>query len=211
MPTRVKVCGITSIEDAKSAIEAGASALGFVFYPPSPRYISVPQAAEIISQLPAFVTSVALFVDASSTEVEQCIAHTKIDLVQFHGTEDEQFCQQFNRPYIKALRVNSEKHQPADVEALAKAYPSARGILLDTYRKGVPGGTGERFDWSLVPSSLDNVILAGGLTPANVAEAVSLVKPYAVDVSGGVEASHGKKDIQKIRQFFAAVNCGDNK
>jgi len=211
VPTRVKVCGITSIRDARDAIDAGANALGFVFYPPSPRYIEVEQAASIIAQLPAFVTSVALFVDAQQEEVTRCIDLTNIDLLQFHGDESASYCQQFERPYIKALRVNSDQHTAEDVQAMADRYASARGILLDTYRKGVPGGTGERFDWNLVPTTLENVILAGGLTAANVTEAIQTVQPYAVDVSGGVEASHGVKDLEKIKQFFAAVQCGDNK
>lgn len=209
MPTRVKVCGITSIQDARAAIDAGADALGFVFYPPSPRYISVESAAVIMEQLPAFVCTVGLFVNASVDEIEHCIERTQVDLLQFHGDEDAAFCESFSRPYIKALRVNSDVHKPSDVAELAQAYSSARGILLDTYRKGVPGGTGESFDWGLVPTSIDNVILAGGLTPQNVAGAIATVRPYAVDVSGGVEASHGIKDTVKIQQFFTAVLDGD--
>lgn len=210
MPTRVKVCGITSLRDALAAIDAGADALGFVFYPPSPRYIDEAQAADIIAQLPAFVTSVALFVDADADSIRRCIALTKVDLLQFHGSEDETFCRQFDRPYIKALRVNGDVQEQADVLANANAFASAKGILLDTYRKGVPGGTGERFDWRLVPETLNNVILAGGLTSDNVGEAITMVAPYAVDVSGGVEASHGVKDVDKIKQFFAAIQRSEN-
>lgn len=202
MTTRVKICGITCLADAVAAIDAGVSALGFVFYEPSPRYVSPQAAAEIIRQLPPFVTAVGLFVNAPEAEVARVLALTGIDLLQFHGDEPEDFCSAFSRPYIKALRVRPG----LEVEAQAALYPSARGILLDAYRPGVPGGTGEVFDWALISSVLaPRVILAGGLTALNVATAISQVAPYAVDVSGGVEAAPGCKDKAKISAFMAAV------
>ncbi|GAA0684164.1 phosphoribosylanthranilate isomerase [Marinobacterium maritimum] len=202
MTTRVKICGITSLADAMSAIEAGASALGFVFYAPSPRFVKPEVAADIIRQLPPFVTTVGLFVNASDAEVASTVQQTGIDLLQFHGDEPESFCRAFMRPYIKAFRVRPE----LDLMELVACYPSARGILLDAYRPGVPGGTGEIFDWALIPSSLaSRVVLAGGLNADNVAQAIAQVSPYAVDVSGGVEAAPGRKDAAKINAFMAAV------
>jgi phosphoribosylanthranilate isomerase len=202
---RVKVCGITNLEDARQAVFAGADALGFVFYRPSPRYIDPMDAAKIIASLPPFVVSVGLFVNEEATSVASILDTTGLDLIQFHGDETPQFCEGFDRPYIKALRVASERHSRDDVAAMIDAFSSARGVLLDTYRKGVPGGTGEVFDWDLVPQHSQNIILAGGLDPCNVAAAVQRVAPYAVDVSGGVEASHGVKDANKIIQFISAV------
>jgi phosphoribosylanthranilate isomerase len=204
---RVKICGITNTADALHAVAQGADALGFVFYPPSPRYVTPAKAAEIIAALPAFVSSVGLFVDASEAHIRQVLEDTRLDVIQFHGDEEAEFCQRFNRPYIKALRVDGARQTAADVADLAVKYIGAKGILLDTYRKGVPGGTGEIFDWALVPSDLKNIILAGGLTPANVARAVTEVSPYAVDVSGGVESSHGVKDAAKVTQFIKAAKA----
>lgn len=202
MTTRVKICGITCIEDAEAAVAAGASALGFVFYAPSPRHVSVQTAAEIIAGLPPFVTSVGLFVNAERQQVTTVLEQTGLDLLQFHGDEPESFCSGFARPYIKALRVRPG----LDIRGQVAAYASARGVLLDAYRPGVPGGTGEVFDWELVPGELaSRLILAGGLTPANVADAIRRVKPFAVDVSGGVEAAPGRKDRARIAAFMAAV------
>ncbi|MBR9828243.1 MAG: phosphoribosylanthranilate isomerase [Oceanospirillales bacterium] len=202
MTTRVKICGITCYADAMSAIEAGADALGFVFYEPSPRYLSPAAAADIIRRLPPFVTTVGLFVNAAEDLVADVIQQTGIDLLQFHGDEPEDFCRRFGRPYIKAFRVRPE----LDIMALVQRYTSARGVLLDAYRPGVPGGTGDVFDWALIPPSLaPKVILAGGLTADNVATAVARVAPYAVDVSGGVESAPGRKDDVKISAFMAAV------
>ncbi len=202
---RVKICGITNLEDARQAVAAGADALGFVFYRPSPRYVEPVRAAEIIAGLPPFVVTVGLFVNEEAASVRAIVETTGLDLIQFHGDESVGFCEQFKRPYIKALRVNSLQHSRDDVTAMAAQFASARGVLLDTYRQGVPGGTGEVFDWALVPSDLDNVILAGGLEPTNVAAAVREVAPFAVDVSGGVEASHGVKDAAKVTQFIVAA------
>ncbi|MBK5343183.1 phosphoribosylanthranilate isomerase [Pseudomonas sp. MWU13-2625] len=199
---RSKICGITRIEDALAAVEAGADAIGFVFYAKSPRAVSVQQARAIIQALPPFVTTVGLFVNASRCELGEILDAVPLDLLQFHGDEVVADCEGWHRPYIKALRVKAGD----DIAAAVDAYPSASGVLLDTYVEGVPGGTGEAFDWSLIPQTLSKpLILAGGLTPENVADAVARVKPYAVDVSGGVEASKGIKDHAKIRAFINAV------
>ena len=200
--TRVKICGITRLEDAQAAIAAGADALGFVFYAKSPRAVTIEQAATIISQLPAFVTTVALFVDASADFVESVINETAIDLLQFHGDESPEFCSAFARPYIKALRMRPEM----DLSLAIETYGSAQGVLLDSYTPGTPGGTGETFDWSRIPAHhASKIILAGGLDSANVAQAIAQVKPYAVDVSGGVEAAKGIKDVEKINRFLNEV------
>ena len=202
MRTRVKICGITRLEDAQAAIAAGADALGFVFYAKSPRAVTIEQAASIVSQLPAFVTTVALFVDASADFVESVINETAIDLLQFHGDESPEFCGAFARPYIKALRMRPEM----DLSSAIEAYGTAQGVLLDSYTPGTPGGTGETFDWSRIPAhQASKIILAGGLDSANVAQAIAQVKPYAVDVSGGVEAAKGIKDVEKINRFLNEV------
>lgn len=207
MRTRVKICGITRIEDALAAVRAGADALGFVFYAPSPRSVEINQATAIIRQLPAFVTTTALFVDAETDLIEQVVQTTGIDLLQFHGNESEAECIRYDRPYIKAIRMRLD----VDLISNIAAYPNARSILLDAFTPGIPGGTGERFDWSRIPASLrHSIILAGGLDPANVADAVSQVRPFAVDVSGGVEAAKGIKDAAKIEQFISEVHRVDN-
>lgn len=199
---RVKICGITRVEDALAAAAAGADAIGLVFYAKSPRAVDIEQARAILAALPPFVTSVGLFVDAERSELERILASLPLDLLQFHGDESVQQCEAFGRPYIKALRVKAGD----DIAAQVARYPSAQGILLDAYVEGVPGGTGEAFDWSLIPQTLSKpLILAGGLRPDNVAEAVSRVRPYAVDVSGGVEASKGVKDVEKVGAFIRAA------
>ncbi|MFD3300846.1 phosphoribosylanthranilate isomerase [Aquipseudomonas alcaligenes] len=199
---RVKICGITRVEDALAAAAAGADAIGLVFYAKSPRAVDIEQAREILAVLPPFVTSVGLFVDAERSELERILASVPLDLLQFHGDESVQQCEAFGRPYIKALRVKAGD----DIAAQVARYPSAQGILLDAYVEGVPGGTGEAFDWSLIPQALSKpLILAGGLRLDNVAEAVSRVRPYAVDVSGGVEASKGVKDVEKVSAFIRAA------
>ena len=200
---RSKICGITRIEDALAAVEAGADAIGLVFYAKSPRAVNVLQARAIIAALPPFVTTVGLFVNASRCELNETLDAVPLDMLQFHGDETPDECESYQRPYLKALRVKAGD----DIAAACAAYGSARAILLDTYVEGVPGGTGEAFDWSLIPQGLSKpLILAGGLTPENVADAVARVKPYAVDVSGGVEASKGIKDHAKIRAFIEAVH-----
>lgn len=199
---RSKICGITRVEDALAAAEAGADAIGLVFYAKSPRAVSVQQAREIIEALPPFVTSVGLFVDASRCELGEILDAVPLDLLQFHGDETPDECDHYGRPYIKALRVKPGD----DIAAQVARYANARGVLLDTFVPGIPGGTGEAFDWSLVPAQLSKpVILAGGLTAANVAQAIGQVRPFAVDISGGVESAKGIKDAAKIHAFMEAV------
>jgi len=199
---RSKICGITRVEDALAAAQAGADAIGLVFYAKSPRAVSVQQAREIIAALPPFVTTVGLFVNASRCELNEILEAVPLDLLQFHGDETPQDCEGYNRPWIKALRVRPGD----DLEAECKRYARASGILLDTYVAGVPGGTGEAFDWKLVPKHLSKpIILAGGLSADNVGAAIAQVRPYAVDVSGGVEQAKGIKDAARIDAFLDAV------
>lgn len=201
---RSKICGITRIEDALLAVEAGADAIGLVFYAKSPRAVTAQQARAIIAQLPPFVTTVGLFVDVSRCELNEILELVPLDLLQFHGDESPADCDGFQRPYIKALRVKPGD----DIAAQVERYQNASGVLLDTYVPGIPGGTGEAFDWSLVPQGLAKpIILAGGLHAGNVAAAIAKVRPYAVDVSGGVEAQKGIKDAEKIRAFMQAVKA----
>ncbi|MBU2154844.1 MAG: phosphoribosylanthranilate isomerase [Gammaproteobacteria bacterium] len=201
---RSKICGITRIEDALSAVEAGADAIGLVFYAKSPRAVTVLQARAIIAALPPFVTTVGLFVDASRCELGEILDAVPLDLLQFHGDETPVDCEGYHRPYIKALRVKPGD----DIAAQVALYKNASGVLLDAYVPGIPGGTGEAFDWSLVPQGLKMpIILAGGLSAENVAQAIVQVRPYAVDVSGGVEIAKGIKDGGKIRAFMQAVKA----
>lgn len=201
---RSKICGITRVEDALAAVEAGADAIGLVFYARSPRAVDVSQARLILDALPPFVTTVGLFVDMPRARLLELLEQVPLDLLQFHGDESAPSCESFARPYIKALRVRPGE----DVAAAVAPYAGARGILLDTFVEGIPGGTGAAFDWSLVPADLEKpVILAGGLTADNVAAAIRQVRPYAVDVSGGVEAARGIKDAEKIRAFLQAVRA----
>lgn len=201
---RSKICGITRLEDGLAAVAAGADAIGLVFYARSPRAVSIEQARAIVAGLPPFVTTVGLFVDMPQRDIEAVLAAVPLDLLQFHGDESAAECEALGRPYIKALRVCAQD----DVAALVNAYPGARAVLLDTFVEGVPGGTGQAFDWALVPAALSKpVILAGGLTPGNVAAAIAQVRPYAVDVSGGVEASKGIKDATKVKDFVRAVRA----
>lgn len=204
--TRVKICGITSPEDAASVVAAGADAIGLVFYAKSPRAVTIEQAVEIVSVLPPFVTAVGLFVDAEAQQVHDTLAKVKLGLLQFHGDESPAYCRQFSRPYIKALRMKDE----LNLSVALDAYNQATGWLLDSYRPGVPGGTGETFDWRRVPEELaGKIVLAGGLNPTNVTHAISQLHPYAVDVSGGVELSPGKKSVDKIAAFMDAVRTAD--
>lgn len=202
MHVRSKICGITRVQDALAAVEAGADAIGLVFYAKSPRAVSVEQAAAIVQALPPFVTCVGLFVNMARDDVQAVLQRVPLDLLQFHGDESPVDCEGYGRPYIKALRVRPGE----DLAATMALYAGARGILLDTFVEGVPGGTGAAFDWSLVPPDVAKpIILAGGLEASNVAAAIRQVRPYAVDVSGGVEASKGIKDADKIRAFVQAV------
>ncbi len=203
MRTRVKICGLTRTEDVQAACEAGADAIGLVFYPPSPRAVTVEQARLILLDVPPFVTVTALFVNPSVDEVQAVLAQIPaISLLQFHGDESAAFCRQFGRAYIKAIPMRDD----VDLAQQALLYEDALGLLVDTYKPGIPGGSGESFDWHRLPQSLSKpLILAGGLTPNNVAEAIQQVAPFAVDVSGGVEASKGVKDTAKVIAFIASV------
>lgn len=200
MSPRVKICGITRIEDLRAACDAGADAVGFVFYDKSPRRVSIETAAALVRAVPPFVQTVGLFVNAEPAQVESVLAAAPLDLLQFHGDETPQACARYGRPWIKAIRVTPE----TDLLECAADFEAARGLLLDAFVPGVPGGTGERFDWSLIPAGLPlPVVLSGGLDPDNVAEAVRRVRPWAVDVSSGVEASKGIKDAHKVARFVA--------
>ncbi len=200
--TRVKICGITRVEDAKTAVNSGADAIGLVFYPKSPRYVELSSAGEIARTVGPFVTVVGLFVNASVEEVNTAIGTVGLDLLQFHGDEDEAYCSQFQKPYIKAIRMSPG----LDVREVIASYPSARGFLFDAWNENKYGGTGETFEWQRLSAVADiPFILAGGLNPENVKEAISVVKPYAVDVSGGVEALPGIKSSQLIQQFINRV------
>lgn len=202
---RVKICGITRVEDALVAAQAGADAIGLVFYPKSPRAVSLAQAKAIAEALPPFITTVGLFVNATPADVDEVLGAVPLDMLQFHGDETPAECARFGRPWFKALRV-----QPGcDIAAKAASFHGARGVLLDSFVAGVPGGTGQAFDWSLIPDRLDvPLILAGGLTPDNVGEAIAQVAPYAVDVSGGVEMAKGIKDAEKVMRFVQRVRHG---
>lgn len=203
MRTRVKICGLTRAEDVQAACEAGADAIGLVFYAPSPRAVTVEQAKMIVQHVPPFVSVTALFVNPRVDEVQAVLAQIPaISLLQFHGDETPEFCRQFGRAYIKAIPMRDE----VDLAQQALLYDDALGLLVDTYKPGVPGGSGESFDWHRLPKSLSKpLILAGGLTPDNVAQAIAQVHPYAVDVSGGVELAKGVKDTAKVAAFMASV------
>jgi phosphoribosylanthranilate isomerase len=202
MRTRVKICGITRVEDAAVAVDAGADAVGLVFHRPSARRVEPEQARAIARSVPAFVTVVGLFVDPDPAELREILAEVPLQLLQFHGNETPDLCREFGRPYLKALRMAAG----ADVRNLAQRYEDAAGVLLDSHDPSAPGGTGKTFDWRRVPSDLDlPVILAGGLTPDNVARAIAAVRPYAVDVSSGVESVRGVKDPDKIAAFMHSV------
>jgi phosphoribosylanthranilate isomerase len=199
---RVKICGITRVEDALSAVAHGADAIGLVFYAPSSRAVSIEQAVQIVNKIPAFVSVVGLFVNAEERFVRHVISNVALDLLQFHGDETPEECSRYDLPFIKAIRVKSD----TNLVQCAKDYSASRALLLDTYTEGVAGGTGHVFDWGLIPSNLNKpVVLAGGLTAENVALAIQQVKPYAVDVSGGVELSKGIKDAAKIAAFMQQV------
>jgi phosphoribosylanthranilate isomerase len=203
MRTRVKICGITRVEDVLSAVEQGADAIGLVFYAPSPRCVTIAQAAAISAAVPPLVSVVALFVNPTQQEVNAVLANVNIDLLQFHGDESEAECVQYGLPYLKAIRVKSD----TNLIQYAQTFTSAKALLLDAHSLEAVGGTGQVFDWNLIPHSMGkSIILAGGLTPDNVKEAIKQVKPYAVDVSGGVEQAKGIKDVIKIAAFMAAVN-----
>lgn len=203
MHPRIKICGLTRAEDVRAAIDAGADAIGLVFYPPSPRFVSLERAEELARLVPPFVTTVGLFVNADPQTVRATLAAVPLHLLQFHGDEDEDYCRQFDRPYVKAARM-----RPGfDLLQYAIAFPSAQAVLVDAFVDGYGGG-GKTFDWNLIPSALPKpLILSGGLDADNVGEAVVRVKPAAVDVSSGVEAAKSIKDAAKIHAFVTAVRA----
>lgn len=206
MTTRIKICGITRAEDALACVQLGADALGFVFYPPSPRYVAPEQAAQLVRLLPPFLTRVGLFVNAEPDEVRAVLAGVPLDLLQFHGDEDERYCASFGLPYLKAARVRPGM----DLLEYAVRFPTARGILCDAFVEGFGGG-GQTFDWSLIPAVLPlPLLLSGGLTPENVGAALKAVRPAAVDVSSGVELAKGIKDHAKLADFIAEVRAADD-
>lgn len=205
--TRVKLCGFTHPDDVAIAVDLGADALGFVFYPPSPRALTLEQAVVLTRPVPAFVTRVGLFVDASEAMVRETFDRARLNLVQYHGAETPEFCQAVGLPYIRAIRVRPEMDLIAEMER----YGDASGFLLDAYKRGVPGGTGESFDWGLIPKTDHPVILAGGLTPENAMDAIQVVAPWALDVSGGIESAPGRKDPDKMARFIAACRSGMEK
>lgn len=206
MNTRVKICGITRVEDALAAARLGAHAIGLVFYAPSPRAVTPVQARIIIDALSPFVTTVGLFVNADAQTVRETIAAAPVQLLQFHGDETPEFCGGFALPYLRAVRVRED----TDLLQYAQEFRAARGLLLDAWVEGARGGTGTVFDWSLIPRDLPApVILSGGLNPDNVEQAVRQVRPWAVDVSSGVESAKGIKDVRKMEAFMTGVrNAG---
>lgn len=204
--TRVKICGITRVEDALCAVHAGADAIGLVFYASSPRCVSIAQAQDIVAAMPPFVSVVGLFVNAGAAEIQSILSQVHLDIVQFHGDETpqdcEQACAQINLPYYKAIRVKPD----TNLLQYAIDFKAAKALLLDAYTEQAYGGTGHTFDWNLIPQDLPKpIILAGGLDAKNVAGAIQQVQPYAVDVSGGVELTKGKKSAEKIAAFMQAV------
>ncbi|MBK7898779.1 MAG: phosphoribosylanthranilate isomerase [Azonexus sp.] len=203
--TRIKICGLTREEDVDAAVAAGADAIGFVFYPPSPRYVTPQRAAELARRLPPFVAAVGLFVNAEPSALEATLDAVPLHVLQFHGDESEADCQRYRRPYLKAARVTAD----LDLVQCAARFPTAQALLLDAFVEGYGGG-GKTFDWSLIPAQLPlPVVLSGGLEASNVGEAVRRVRPAAVDVSSGVEVAKGIKDAARIRAFIAAVRAAE--
>jgi len=202
MRTRVKICGISRPEDGEEAARLGVDAIGLVFYEKSPRNVSLLQARQICDALPGFVTVVSLFMNPETDQVNRVLEACPIDLIQFHGKESADFCESFSRPYIKALGMAGT----GDLEQVTEEYSQARSLLLDSHATGAAGGTGHTFDWESIPEDLrQNIILAGGLNPGNVAEAIRKVRPYAVDLSSGVESSAGIKDAALMAQLMNEV------
>jgi phosphoribosylanthranilate isomerase len=203
--TRIKFCGITRIEDLNDAVSLGVDALGFVFCAQSPRNLSLTSAQALLSACPPFISRVGLFMNAEAGTIEHIISSVHLDLLQFHGEEPEEFCTLFNMPYIKSIAMGGIR----DYERCS-AYPSASGLLLDSNQLGMPGGTGEVFDWQKIPSNIQQpIILAGGLHADNVNKAIQTIRPFAVDVSSGIESSKAIKDQQKMKQFVSAVRAAD--
>tara|TARA_B100001939_G_scaffold60526_1_gene49607 strand:+ start:321 stop:929 length:609 start_codon:yes stop_codon:yes gene_type:complete len=198
--TRVKFCGLRHKDDIADAVALGVDALGFVFYEPSSRYVAPKDAATLTRAVPAFLTRVGLFVNENAETIKRIFEIARLNLIQYHGEESPEFCDSVGLPYIKAFRVQ----QDMDIRGAIDRYPNASGFLLDAYVKGQPGGTGERFDWGLIPRSYAPIILAGGLTPDNAKDAIEQVAPWALDVSGGIESKPGRKDPDKMARFMDA-------
>lgn len=206
MRTRVKICGLTRPVDMVAAVAAGVDAVGFVFHPASPRAVSAEEARCLCSGLPAFVTAVGLFVDAAPERVRSILDRVPLEVLQFHGEEEPAYCASFGRRWVKALRMRPG----IDLLAEQARYGGAAGLLLDTFDPARVGGTGRRFEWERIPAAIaPSIILAGGLAPGNIGEAIRRVRPFGVDVSGGVEASPGVKDAGKIRDFMRQVCDAD--
>jgi phosphoribosylanthranilate isomerase len=204
--TRVKICGLRDPDHARVAAEAGADAIGLVFHPPSPRFLTDNEAARLLAAVPAFVTTVALFVDEKPATIERILARAPVDLIQFHGDESPEFCARFGRPYVRAVRMEPG----VDLLEYARRFSAARALLLDAHVPGTPGGTGTTFDWAAIPRNLAiPLILSGGLDTSNVGGAIRTVRPWAVDVSSGVEAGRGVKDPAKIIEFIRKVRHED--
>ncbi|MEQ1532574.1 MAG: phosphoribosylanthranilate isomerase [Sideroxydans sp.] len=200
--TRIKICGITREQNLHAVANSGADAIGLVFYEKSPRHVSVQHAARLMRVVPPFVTVVGLFVNPTADYVRQVLATISLDVLQFHGEESPAFCEQFGKPYLKAIRVKAG----VNLVECATEFSGAQGLLLDAFVEGTQGGTGESFDWALIPQNLAlPVILSGGLNAGNVAAAIKQVRPYAVDVSSGVEAAKGIKDAAKVAAFIQEV------
>ena len=205
MQTRIKFCGMTQIQDVQYAIDLGVDALGFVFVAKSPRNLKIAQAKKLVEKIPPFVVKVGLFMNAETADIQKVLNHVRLDLLQFHGEEDEEFCKQFKFPYLKAIPMGST----SSAANFCLDFPSATGLVLDSHAAGGMGGSGEKFAWSKIPKDIPQpIILAGGLTPDNVAEAVRIIRPYAVDVSSGIEASKGIKDLVKMEHFIKEVRHG---
>ena len=207
--TRIKICGITRIEDALCAARAGADAIGLIFYEPSPRAVTIEAAVSIANALPPFVSIVALFVNATPREVDTVISRLSPSMLQFHGDEDPAYCMQFGRPFLKAIRVGGGMTADDLLEYVVK-FDAARALLLDTFSHGRYGGSGESFDWQIIPAVMRRrIVLSGGLQPDNVAAAVRMIRPFAVDVSSGVEIQKGVTDHAKIEKFIEEVANAD--
>lgn len=204
---RIKICGITRPGDAQLAAALGADAIGLVFFSESPRYLTIEKALAITAALPPFVCKTGLFVNAGEDDIRSVLDRVNLDLLQFHGEENRQMCERYSKPYIKAVRMQ----KTTNLTQIARDYESASALLVDTFVEGVQGGTGKTFDWSLIPEDAGKpLILAGGLTADNVADAISRVRPYGVDVSGGVESDKGIKDANKLAEFIKEVRYAEN-
>lgn len=205
--TRVKICGITCPEDGVMAAELGADAIGLVFCPPSPRFVNMKTAQRIVAALPPFIMVVGLFMNAKPAMVRAVLASVRIDLLQFHGDEEPDTCAVFGRPYLKAVPMGAD----VDVRDYERRFAAASGLVLDSHGSQKMGGTGQRFDWARIPTERQKpLILAGGLHPSNVVEAIQQVRPYAVDVSSGVESAKGVKDATLMRAFLRGVYNGES-